>query len=405
VLRLFGDSPSAQAIDFAARAFPIFEPKPKFIDESPRMQPLPPPVVLAEKVDGSRWSILGAVLLLGPIVLFVAHPLAGNTRLLLESEQPKAAGAAAASATSSGTPGPRPVPAISVCGLSKRFAKVNAVDDLSFELQPGETVALWGPNGAGKTTILRCLLGLVPCQGAAHIMGFPCGPRGRARRKRLGYVPQEVRLHADLSVRETVRFFARLRRVAPSHADGLLEDWGLREFERRPVRNLSGGMKQKLALVVALLSDPPVLLLDEPTSNLDARARREFCELLERLKAAGKTLLFCTHRSSEVWKLADRVIVLENGRKIAEGPPERVGQHLLEPAHLCLVVPAEDSVTAAEGLKSGGFDVRRTGARLWVDAPAGRKVEAIELLNHLGVPILDFDLEADHTSSEAVRRG
>jgi ABC-type multidrug transport system ATPase subunit len=186
--------------------------------------------------------------------------------------------------------------------------------------------------------------------------------------------------------------------------DRLIDEWGLREVERRAVGHLSGGMKQKLALVIALLSDPPVLLLDEPTSNLDAKARREFSELLERLKAAGKTLLFCTHRPSEVWRLADRVIVLERGRKVVEGPPEEVRQYLVEPAHLCLIVPNQASDAAAAHLREGGFDVVRTGSRLWVDAPAGRKLEAIELVHELGVPILDFELESDRASSGAARR-
>jgi ABC-type multidrug transport system ATPase subunit len=192
--------------------------------------------------------------------------------------------------------------------------------------------------------------------------------------------------------------------VAFPVADRLIDDWGLRDVDRLPVRHLSGGMKQKLSLVVALLSDPPVLLLDEPTSNLDAHARREFAELLERLKATGKTLLFCTHRPSEIWRLADRVIVLERGRKVAEGPPEHVREHLLAPAHLCLIVPADHAAGAAARLRDGGFDVRQTGARLWVDAPAGRKLEVIELLGRGGVPILDFELESDHAGSGAFRQ-
>src|SRR5262249_4304218 len=130
--------------------------------------------------------------------------------------------------------------------------------------------------------------------------------------------------------------------------------------------------------------------------------RREFSELLERLKAAGKTLLFCTHRPSEVWRLADRVIVLQRGRKVAQGPPEHVRRHLVEPAHLCLIVPADRSTAAAEGLRRGGFDVVTTGSRLWVDAAAARKVEAIELLGRLGVPILDFELEGDRAGAGAV---
>jgi nitrous oxidase accessory protein len=388
-LLLFAESPSARAIDFAARVFPIFEPKPKFVDESPRMRPYPPPVVPEGASGAANWSVLGAVILLGPLVLGLAGPVAARgpagsrTR---NSRQP--AGRVSTGLAIDGT-----APVVSVRGLFKRFGKVTAVDHVSFEIQPGETVALWGPNGAGKTTILRCLLGLLPCQGAAEILGQPCGPRGRASRQGLGYVPQDVRLHADQSVRDTVRFYARLRRVAPDRVDQLLREWQLDDIPRRPVSQLSGGMRQKLALIVALLSDPPVLLLDEPTSNLDARTRREFGELLERLKAARKTLLFCTHRPSEVWKLADRVIVLERGQKVAEGPPEKIRQYLLEPAHLGVTVGDGEGAAAAERLREGGFLVQLTGSRLWVEAPAGRKIEAIELLRNAGVRILDFDVE------------
>jgi nitrous oxidase accessory protein len=389
-LRLFADNPSARAIDFAARLFPVFAPKPKFADESPRMRPCPPPVVIAGEGDASRWSALGAMILLGPMLLGLVGPA-----VALRPARPRHRKSTAAAAGAAIPAGIEPVLAISVRGLSKRFGKMTAVDDLSFDVRPGETVALWGPNGAGKTTILRCLLGLLPCGGTAHVLGHPCGPRGRASRQQLGYVPQDVRLHADQSVRDTVRFYARLRRVAPERVDTLLREWGLDDVRRRAVGHLSGGMRQKLALVVALLSDPPVLLLDEPTSNLDARTRREFGELLGRLKAAGKTLLFCTHRPSEVWKLADRVIVLERGRQVAEGPPERVREHLLEPAHLGLTVADGEGAAAAERLREGGFLVQATGSRLWVDAPAGRKVEAIERLNRAGVTILDFDLERD----------
>jgi ABC-type multidrug transport system ATPase subunit len=230
-------------------------------------------------------------------------------------------------------------------------------------------------------------------------MGHPCGPRGRASRHALGYVPQDVRLHADDSVRDTVRFYARLRGASADRGERLIDEWGLGDVVHRPVRHLSGGMRQKLALVVALLADPPVLLLDEPTSNLDARARREFAGLLLRLKAAGKTLLFCTHRPSEVWALADRVVVLERGRKVAEGPPEQVRRHLSTAAHLGLVVPGDRAEAALETLTADGFVVERTGSRLWVDVAAGRKVEAIERLRQAGIAVLDFDLESERASS------
>jgi nitrous oxidase accessory protein len=401
-LRMFGDGPSAQAIDFAARVFPVFEPKPKFVDESPRMRPLPAPLVLAGLGQAWPWWVLGTLLPLWPLALFVGRARgAEEPRGRLDVLRPEQDADAPACVPSSpdANPNGESLAAISVRGLTKRFGTVRALDELGFEVRQGETVALWGPNGAGKTTVLRCLLGLLPFHGSMEVLGQRCGPRGRASRARIGYVPQEVRLHADQSVRDTVRFFARLRRVSPGRADQLLDAWGLKDVERRPVRQLSGGMKQKLALVVALLADPPVLLLDEPTSNLDAATRSEFAALLEGLKAAGKTMLFCTHRQSEVWRLADRVIVLQRGRKVVEGPPEQVREHLLESAHLSFTVPADQSAAAVERLRAGGFTVDGTGPRLWVEAPAGRKLEAIELLKDGGVQILDFDVESDRASS------
>jgi ABC-type multidrug transport system ATPase subunit len=269
------------------------------------------------------------------------------------------------------------------------------VADLSFEVRLGECVALWGPNGAGKTTLLKCLLGLIPFEGTAQVQGFRCGPRYKAARRLLGYVPQEIRLHPDQTVREAVDFYRRLRAASRERAAELLAEWQLRDVEEQPVRALSGGMKQKLALVIALLSDPPVLLLDEPTSNLDLRTRQELGALLERLKKAGKTLLFCSHRASEVWRLADRVLLLERGRKVAEGMPEKLRQQLVKPAVLCLTVPPERNAEAACVLEAAGFRVCPHNAQVRVDVPAGRKLEPIELLNRAGVPVVDFDLESD----------
>jgi nitrous oxidase accessory protein len=399
-LRLFAGSPSAQAIDFASRVFPIFEPKAKFVDESPLMRPFPAPVAMEGAAPSWRWVVLGMVFLVFPLALLVGKTAYADALLLQRADPPPScAGNELTGNPDTSASSPALPSAISVKALTKRFGKVTAVDQLSFEIRQSEAVALWGPNGAGKTTVLRCLLGLLPCQGSADVLGEPCGPRGRASRRLLGYVPQEVRLHADQTVRETVSFYARLRRVAPGRVGELLRAWGLDDVDHRPVRQLSGGMKQKVALVIALLSDPPILLLDEPTSNLDAETRREFCGLLERLKAAGKTLLYCTHRPSEVWRLADRVIVLARGRLVTDGPPESVREHLLEPASLCLIVPALESAHAETRLREEGFLPRRTGSQIWVDAPAGRRVEVIELLRRSGVRVLDFDLESDHRGS------
>ena len=152
-------------------------------------------------------------------------------------------------------------------------------------------------------------------------------------------------------------------------------------------------MKQKLALVIALLADPPVMLLDEPTSSLDVRTRREFAVLLERLKQAGKTLLLCSHRASEVLKLADRVVVLERGRKVEDGTPEQVRDRLSEQAVLGLTVSPSQKTEAATLLERHGFTVHLNGVQIWVEVGAGRKAEPLRLLAGSQIPVLDFELE------------
>ena len=200
---------------------------------------------------------------------------------------------------------------ISVNNLTKKFSKLTVLSNLNLEIQKNEAVALWGPNGAGKTTLLRCLLGVIPFEGRAEVMGMNVQERGKDVRRLIGYVPQEIRLHSDQTVWETVSFFSNLRKVPLERAKKCVEEWGLTGAQKKMAQNLSGGMKQKLALVIALLSDPPILFLDEPTSHLDTDTRDEFDASIERLKKSGKTLLFCSHRLSDVKKIAGRIVVLE----------------------------------------------------------------------------------------------
>jgi nitrous oxidase accessory protein len=378
-LKLFADGPGAQAIDFSSRMFPIFQPQPKFTDLKPRMAPPPPPITRAPDRAPGTWILL-AVGLMGVAVTGVGRwpvGLADRAARLIASVTPSAATAA-----------------VRVAGLSKRFGKTTVVDNLSFDVLPGEAVALWGPNGAGKTTLIKCLLGLHRFTGSAAIHGHPCGPRGKESRRLLGYVPQEVKLHPDQTVLECARFYARLRRVPVARATELLAEWGLGGVQARAVRDLSGGMRQKLALVLALLSDPPVLLLDEPTSNLDVGTREEFGRLLARLKAAGKTLVFCTHRAGEILGLADRVVLLQAGRKVEEGSPDELRHRLLKPAVLRLAVTAETRPQVVRVLEAAGYVVRADGGEVWVDVPAGRKADALARLHQAGVPPLDFDVES-----------
>ena len=212
--------------------------------------------------------------------------------------------------------------------VEKRFGRVPAVDGVTLSVRPAEAAVLWGPNGAGKTTLLRCVLGVVPFTGTLTVCGHDVQRDGKAARRLMGYVPQEIRLSGHQTVADTATFIARLRRVSPAAVLAGLAQRGLDGLAAQRVQALSGGMKQRLALALALISDPPVLLLDEPTSNLDVTARRALLEELEQLKAQGKTLLICSHHAAEVWRIADRVIVLERGRVIADGEPEALGAHL-----------------------------------------------------------------------------
>jgi len=231
---------------------------------------------------------------------------------------------------------------IRVHELTKSFGRSRVLTGVTFTVAPGEAVAMWGPNGAGKSTALRCVLGLLRYHGDIAINNMDIRTSGRAARRLIGYVPQELSFYDDLRVREAMRLFTKIRRVPTSRIAQRLADVGLTGHERKHIGDLSGGMKQKLAIAIALLADPPVLLLDEPTSNLDAASRREVLDSLIALRNNGKTILFTSHRSEEMERLANRVLTIENGvivdRRVVEqskkcdSTPDELGSTRLQSA-------------------------------------------------------------------------
>lgn len=202
---------------------------------------------------------------------------------------------------------------ISLESVGKRYGRMVALAGVSLLIPAGRTVALWGHNGAGKSTTLKCILGLVRYTGRIQVDGVDVRRNPRAVRSRLGYVPQDLAYY-DMTVEAAVRFFATLKGVGSDPARAALRSVGLEGELRKPVGALSGGMRQRLSLALALLADPPVLLLDEPTANLDDAARADLLDLLNRCRTAGKTMLFASHRPEEVAALADEVVVLDQGR-------------------------------------------------------------------------------------------
>jgi len=225
---------------------------------------------------------------------------------------------------------------IVVRDLAKRFGRSRVLEGISFHVRKGEAVALWGPNGAGKTTAIRCLLGLQPYKGTILVDGHDLRRDGKRARAAVGYVPQELAFQENVSVWETLAFYARLRRASAREAESRLDELGIAQAKAKRVGELSGGMKQRLALATALLADPPILVLDEPTSNLDPAGRYSFLRTLADLRRRGKTVLFSSHRIEEVQALADRVVVLERGRVRFEAAgadlAARLGPRALEPA-------------------------------------------------------------------------
>ncbi|WP_250451362.1 nodulation factor ABC transporter ATP-binding protein NodI [Caballeronia sp. ATUFL_M2_KS44] len=217
-------------------------------------------------------------------------------------------------------------PAIEFSEVRKHYGAKNVVDGLSFDVRPGECFGLLGPNGAGKTTTLKMLLGITsPDSGTIRLVGEPVPSRARFARQRVGVVPQFDNLDPDFTVRENLLVFGRYFGLTGARMDALVPS--LLEFARLEnkadarVGELSGGMKRRLTLARALVNDPDVLVMDEPTTGLDPQARHLIWERLRSLLARGKTILLTTHFMEEAERLCDRLCVIEEGRKIAEGRP------------------------------------------------------------------------------------
>ena len=218
--------------------------------------------------------------------------------------------------------------------LTKRFGKSTVVDDLSFELQAGECLGVIGPNGAGKTTTFRMCLGLSTADsGSISVFGMPMPEETLAIKSRLGVVSQFDSLDPDFSCSENLMVYGRYFGMASAdiraRIPSLLSFAALTHKADAKPGELSGGMKRRLSLARALINDPQLLLLDEPTTGLDPQARHLMWERLQQLLQQGKSILLTTHFMDEAERLCDRLLVLDHGRKIAEGKPrDLITQHL-----------------------------------------------------------------------------
>lgn len=203
---------------------------------------------------------------------------------------------------------------IEIRGVSKSYGNRSVLANLSLTIAAGEVTLLLGANGAGKSTLLRCLLGIEDFAGSIRVAGLDPAANGREVRALVGYMPQDGGLHDDLTVDETMRLFADIRRAPRERGTTLLQEAGLSEHARARVGDLSGGMRQRLGFALSLLSDPRILVLDEPSASLDAASREWLCARLQRAAAEGRTVLVSTHSGQELFAAGHRRVLLEEGR-------------------------------------------------------------------------------------------
>jgi ABC-type multidrug transport system ATPase subunit len=208
---------------------------------------------------------------------------------------------------------------IEVHDLSKSYGRTPVLDGVSFTVDSGEAVALLGANGAGKTTLLKCLLGLVRFRGEVHIGGLDVTFWGKQARRLVGYLPQTPAFPPQLTVADALIYYADLRGLRGEDIDARLAQLGLTAHAEKRVGALSGGLRQRLGLAVALLGDPPVLLMDEPVANLDPEGRQLFASLVAEWRAAGRTVLLSTHALRLLDRVAERALVLSDGRLVYDG--------------------------------------------------------------------------------------
>jgi ABC-2 type transport system ATP-binding protein len=281
-------------------------------------------------------------------------------------------------------------PAISICGLTKRYGPLTALNDLSLDIQPGEVFGFLGLNGAGKTTTIRLLLDLLrPTSGQALIFGYDCWTQGLEARARIGYLPGELGLYLDLTGLETLDFLAGLNRqpVDKHYRQQLCDRLELAHRDlRRRLREYSTGMKRKLGIIQAFQANPPLLILDEPTEGLDPLMQESFYSLLSDARHAGATVFMSSHVLSEVERVCDRIALLRKGEMVLLSSVR--DSRRLAPRRVRVLFSKD--VYAHPDL-APGFELTETTPRLWcltVAGPLGPLLARLE-----GLPVADLELE------------
>lgn len=278
-----------------------------------------------------------------------------------------------------------PTPVITATALTKKYKDFAAVDGISFEVAPGESFGLLGPNGAGKSTTMR-MVGAVSTRtsGGLSILGLDPNDHGPEIRSQLGVVPQQDNLDQELRVRDNLivygRYFGMSRAAISTKADELLEFAQLADRSKAKVDDLSGGMKRRLTIARALVNDPRILLLDEPTTGLDPQARHILWDRLFRLKEQGTTLVLTTHYMDEAEQLCDRLVVVDKGTIMAEGSPASLIRDHSSREVLEVRFGSDHNAQVAEKLKGAGDRVEVLPDRILIYSSNG-EAELVKIID------------------------
>ena len=288
---------------------------------------------------------------------------------------------------------------IEAVGLVKSYGDMTAVRDLSFDVGRGEVLGLLGPNGAGKTTTLDMLTTLLPLDGGrASVAGFDVATQPRHVRRVIGLAGQSAAVDEMLTARENLRLFGWLYRLDRStlgrRVEQVVDRFGLAEFADRPARTYSGGERRRLDIAAALIADPPVVFLDEPTVGLDPRSRSALWQTITDLAESGTTIVLTTQYLEEADRLADRIVLIGQGRTLAEGTPREL-KTSLERDVLEVEVASDDDLATARDIL-GGNAVVPVADRLMLHLPIGGggpdPLVVLRDLQDAGVPVTEFQL-------------
>ena len=282
--------------------------------------------------------------------------------------------------------------AIQVFNLRKVYGDLVAVDNISFSVKKGEIFAFLGPNGAGKTTTVEMIESVrVPTSGSVRILGRDVNTSFNEIKEKIGVLPQEFHSFERLTVRETLCYFSKLFKKR-ADIDKIIKNMDLKGCENKLYKNLSGGLKQKVGVAIALVNDPEIIFLDEPTTGLDPKSRREVWAEIVNLKKQGKTVFLTTHYMEEAEYLADHIAIIYKGKIIAEGSPgeliDKYGRGRILHIKKC------KSKKAVEALTSRGFDVKtENNGDLSVTIDHKEKtLEVLKVLKDLGVDYESIDI-------------